>query len=515
VGGHVHVVAGDLTKIACDAWLLPTDDRFLISRSFARAIGVRPNARLDGYRWRGARATRLHTRRPGPAIWLGDVGRDGARANWYAGCVRPFIDSALEDPTLRIRGPKPRLAVNVLGSGEGGLSASKGAIHRSLLPALHTAAEECDVDLVLVCWKRRALSAAQRVRRDLVTDHVGVDWDLGRRAVRLQREAKRLADHTSSGELVLFLGAGVSSGAGLPLWQDLLDVIASRTPDAPSADDLHRFDLRDQAALLDSRLSRVGRSLAAEIQRALHQTRYALAHGHLASLPTREAVTTNFDTLFEAAITPIDGRPAVLPYEAARPRQRWLLKLHGSLDADRSVVLTRDDYLGAPVRQGALFGLVQAMLLTRHMLFVGYSLADEDFHQLVHEVRTARGMSSPTKPFGTVLTLFRDDLFTELWPDLHVVPMADAPRVPGKPTEQEIEAAVRRLDIFLDLVGHLSADVDAFLLDRTYADLLDDEERDIAQHLRAIRQTLEKNTASSGRVRALLRDLGAEMGEVP
>lgn len=36
-------------------------------------------------------------------------------------------------------------------------------------------------------------------------------------------------------------------------------------------------------------------------------------------------------------------------------------------------------------------GRVQGMLLMRHMMFVGYSLKDEDFHELMHEVRAARG----------------------------------------------------------------------------------------------------------------------------
>lgn len=38
--------------------------------------------------------------------------------------------------------------------------------------------------------------------------------------------------------------------------------------------------------------------------------------------------------------------------------------------------------------RGALYGIVQALLVTKHLLFIGYSLSDEDFHELADEIRT-------------------------------------------------------------------------------------------------------------------------------
>jgi len=202
----------------------------------------------------------------------------------------------------------------------------------------------------------------------------------------------------------------------------------------------------------------------------------------------------------------------VLPYEAVQPGQRWLLKLHGSIDRDDSIVLTRSDYLSVPARHGALFGLVQAMLLTRHMLFVGYSLSDEDFHQLVHGVRQALEGTEHTDRFGTVLTLFDDPMFAELWPDLEVVAVAD--ELVGEPTSSEKAEAARRMQILLDLVAFEAADLDAFLLDPTYADLLSPAERRLADRLRPL--ATDPDIASAGddlpagaRVRQLLTELGA------
>ncbi len=31
MSGHVFIVRGDITRIACDAWLLPSDERFTLT----------------------------------------------------------------------------------------------------------------------------------------------------------------------------------------------------------------------------------------------------------------------------------------------------------------------------------------------------------------------------------------------------------------------------------------------------------------------------------------------------
>jgi hypothetical protein len=113
-----------------------------------------------------------------------------------------------------------------------------------------------------------------------------------------------------------------------------------------------------------------------------------------------------------------------------------------------------------------------------------------------------------------VLTLFDDPLFETLWSDdLTVLSMAPPPLTPGKPTGEEVAAAARRLQIFLDLVGLLAADRQAFLLDPDYGGILYGDEpalRDalitLAGHLPA------EDDATWSRVRTLLGRMGYQKG---
>src|SRR5262249_6692238 len=142
----------------------------------------------------------------------------------------------------------------------------------------------------------------------------------------------------------------------------------------------------------------------------------SLQHFLLASLPVDEVITTNYDDLFELASGP--GSVSVLPHDPRQGVTRWLLKMHGCVTRPADIVLTRADYLRYEERRSALAGIVQAMLLTRHMLFVGFSLNDENFHKVAYAVRRARDPAARSRSrFGTVLKLADEPFVEELWRD--------------------------------------------------------------------------------------------------
>ena len=228
-------------------------------------------------------------------------------------------------------------------------------------------------------------------------------------------------------------------------------------------------------------------------------------------------VTTNYDELFERASRAIGKDVSVLPHAPTAGPDRWLLKMHGCVTDPESIVLTREDYLRYDQRRQALAGIVQALLMMRHMLFVGFSLNDDNFHRIADAVRRARSPSigpSPTSVdrFGTAVALFADPMAQALWAqDLDWITTGDAASPDGD-GETAVAASARRLEILLDATLAQTGTT-AHLLDPRYDGALSDPERALAARLRdlerAVRADPLADQAPAWRsVEALLTRLG-------
>ena len=509
--GHLFVVRADLLNLDCDAWLLPTDDAFMVEDPWASAIGLRGRGRLSDLEWKGRRLAMPvagSTSRGGPWTPLPILGRVGVTAGTpvdqavarAASVASDFVDVAVRELRRRTLGRRPRLALPLIGTGAGGLAGAPGDLLVPLIDSLEQAVRRHDVDVVLTVVDDLAWSAVQEARH---RRHEPSDWML---TAELETLAHSLAEQARTGRLVLFVGAGVSRDAGLPDWNTLLDGIAAGLGVPPGViEALRRLDPRDRAHLLEQRAGSRERFLEA-LRSALHSERFGLSHALLASLRAEAAVTTNFDDLLERAAS-MPGDTDVmsrLPYEPAAAGRPWLLKLHGDLDRG-GIVITRGDYLGAARDRSALFGIVQALLVTRHLLFVGYSLSDEDFHQLVDEIGVALGGLGDHR-LGTVLTV-DDPPWRDVWSgSLDIVtPASDGGHA----------ANAHQLQVLLDRVNHLAADRTAHLLDPRYAGLLTVGEAKVADHLRQLECLIRSGAADSTVLRSDLSKLLGSLGLRP
>ena len=507
-GGHVFITQGDITRITCDAWLLPTDALLAVTGTWGRGLpsGVIEGGHLTGPRPDGWGTSVLScpvntetTARSHSVPWMTCVGSTFADVELYLKAITEFVkktSAVCHGQTPAFGRAKRLLAVPVVGTGSGGAAMFKGRVYSELLPKLvHLAALE-DTDIVLVTHEAMALSAAEGARHRLNNSATAFPelgetlWDL----------VRRLGTSASEGNLVLFLGAGLGVGAGLPLWNKLLDQLAARA----EMTDAERQQLLalppiDQARILERRTSR------AELHRGigvlLNADCYSLSHSLLASLPVSEVVTTNYDKLFEKASEDARRPVAVLPHTSPRGGDRWLLKLHGSVGDE--IVLTRDDYLDMMRSRSALTSIVQALLMTRHMLFVGYSLTDEDFHQIAHDVRAVVARKRPASDgngngagtdasFGTALMAQLGPLTAELWrPEIDCVAV-------GPSSTPEAEAG-RLVEIFLDALLAEATPRNAYLLDYSYDELLTADERELQKGLLDLRRSIADLSGQSAR----------------
>ena len=410
-------------------------------------------------------ATELRAPRPAlvgdgwPGVVLSPLGR-GEGERDPQGFIRDAI-GALD--LIADRGARrgSLVALPMPGTREGGGHRQRGAIVAQLLHALeHHLDYGFPADVILVSRHAETHAAVQRWRARRIESLQPLDEPL-------MVHAKRVAARAAQGDLVLFLGASASAGSGLPDWSELLAALASRTDLPEQLQALLRSeDLpeSDRARIIGDALSaHTGdeQALGEAVVKAFGErdARPGLLPRLLAELPIAQAVTTNYDAVFETACEEADGadpeRPvdprrrfAVLPYERLRPGQRWIVKLHGDLHHPGDIVLSRDQFLDYTAKRGALRGVVQAMLITKHMLFVGFSLKDDNFVAIAHEVRSAMSLAPRSEEtLGTVLQLERNELRERLWPEFASVAMTE---------DDDAGEAKRRVEIFVDCVAALA-----------------------------------------------------------
>lgn len=382
MAGHLFVIRGELQNVRADAYAVSGDVHSEPSKLWRElgvagplegAVVLADGRRVGRARWADGTA--------GP--WVVPVaGSKSAGFDWYAEGIRAFVrlaDAAL----VRAEDAKPLLAVPNLGAGGGGMSRVVGEHIERMCLLLAELAEAHDVDVAFVLYERDAYEAAQmaRLRRG------DACWrSLGRAQIDA---ADRLATDAVRGRLALFLGAGVSKGAALPDWEGLLAELEAQVPDLPVG--ANKLDFLDRAHLLERNLpaETLTRLVAERIEGA---KQYALAHALLAALPVREVVTTNYDTLFERAAQDQRQDVDVIPYDGPAGREKWLMKLHGcARRRPGDIVLTRTSFTGFDGTRSALAGLLGGLLLTRHVLFVGASLADANVLRIVDAVQRALG----------------------------------------------------------------------------------------------------------------------------
>eukprot|EP00041_Stephanoeca_diplocostata_P028014 m.782422 g.782422 ORF g.782422 m.782422 type:complete len:368 (+) comp23291_c0_seq2:375-1478(+) len=124
---------------------------------------------------------------------------------------------------------------------------------------------------------------------------------------------------------------------------------------------------------------------------------YAYACPSTPWVSTAGDVTCTVMLYTDKASSPLDHmRLSVIPYAPRRNHNRWLLKLHGCVTHAQDIVITKDDYAAyATDRRHALAGIVQAQLMTNHMLFVGFSCEDTNYKRILGSVLDALTLKAP------------------------------------------------------------------------------------------------------------------------
>ena len=501
--GHLFIFQADLTRLASDVVVVPCDGAALLRGAWEQfmpegTIPVRPGwVRFPAHQLKDGHDSL--TGRAGTVTELvatygfTDIGRLVER-------VVTAVRRGAQRATPGAGRALPLVALPLAGTGAGGLAHRRGAVIERLLPALEKLVIEQSFDVALILFDTRDHAAVQ-ARRDPAA---------GRRELgALVDEADRLGRLAASGGLSLFVGSGVSIPLGLPSWRDLLlrlDPARTIGPD----DDL--------LAVAEEIISAMNNAQAYQefMVSQFNRDHHTLGHALLAGLGVRQMITTNYDPCLELALDSIHGREGytVMTRSLTEGEKPWLLKLHGDIARPDRLVLTSSEYQRLAEEHGPLHGVVESLMMTSHLMFVGFGLRDVDYVKLAKDVAATRNeaeVDGQRPPVGTALSLARNT-----FNDAHVEGLVELPMAPDD-TLPHISA--RLLEVFLDRVlmqaTRTGARSGSYFLDERFSEAFSSS-ADMSLRRRLLKLAHDASTfGSAGReaVDQLLRDLGHEAEE--
>jgi len=234
------------------------------------------------------------------------------------------------------------------------------------------------------------------------------DWRLA------DRWPNNLVEQIASGNFMLVVGAGISqhcvnsAGHHPPGWSNLLtelcnEIISVRAKRKVGHGLIADFRYLEAAEYIRSIARAVGKEedLLKKIARATdggtnpaEQFQPASIHETLMSLSPSFILTTNYDKVLERATKNgfnVHNFESTTLAREVRQGNPVIVKVHGTVDDATKIVITRSDYSRLRRSGSLVLEVLEAMFLTRTVLFVGYGFGDPDIQLLLENVLGARG----------------------------------------------------------------------------------------------------------------------------
>lgn len=211
-------------------------------------------------------------------------------------------------------------------------------------------------------------------------------------------------------EAALFIGAGLSNGAGFKTWPNLLREVAEELRlDVDKETDLvglAQFHVNEKRVR-----TRLNQLLVDEYSPDVSLTEN---HKLIANLPVEAVWTTNYDQLMEKAF-----REAGKIYDAKvttdnfsttrRGKEVTIYKMHGDVTQPQDAVLTKEDYELYAITREVFTNALKGDLVSKNFLFLGFSFTDPNIDYILSRIRILMGqnprqhycvMKWPSKPTG-------------------------------------------------------------------------------------------------------------------
>lgn len=223
-----------------------------------------------------------------------------------------------------------------------------------------------------------------------------------------------LFDNFKNKRSCFFIGAGLSIPAGFPTWtgliEKLINVLVERGTLLPSkqADyEALKVDPTKFLFLAEDLKSEIGSTFYDLMEDWFGQAdiKPTLNHELIAKIPSNLTITINYDRLIENGFDKINGYyPNYFTYKQSQQaansfwkEKYFVLKAHGDANSDsQGLILSQKDYRKTLYREVGYRSLLQSIFTKFSIVFIGVSLNDPEFNQLLDFLHDSYHGGGPT-----------------------------------------------------------------------------------------------------------------------
>lgn len=189
--------------------------------------------------------------------------------------------------------------------------------------------------------------------------------------------AKEIAIKCQNNEAAVFLGAGMSSNAGLPSWEKLFEPLAREIGIDLNTTNYQLYDIA-QFYANNKGISQLHKRVSSEINK-IDQTSETL--DELTNMQCNSIWTTNFDKVIENNYYRKGKRTNIIHSEenlvsVELNKNINIFKMNGDIDNLKYAIITRQDLEEYNQKHRLLLTFFKRELVVKSFLFIGYSFTD-------------------------------------------------------------------------------------------------------------------------------------------
>lgn len=191
-----------------------------------------------------------------------------------------------------------------------------------------------------------------------------------------------LAQEIKEKRIIPFVGAGLSRNLNLPGWETLIYKVAEDLDYDPHILNIHGdfLQIAEYHIIKYGSKNRIAKIIDRNLRNVDYDISSSKAHEYLVKMQFPTIYTTNFDEALEEAFK-YHGyrycRIATLDDIITAPQGiTQIVKFHGSLDFDETLVISETDYHDRLDMDGPIDIKLRSDLLGKTVLFLGYSFRD-------------------------------------------------------------------------------------------------------------------------------------------